>query len=38
LETKNGRVAAAPVLVPGQPVTVQGEAAYPKEVSGDDRF
>ena len=38
LETQNGRVAAAPVLVPGQPVTVQGEAAYPKEVSGDDRF
>ena len=38
LETQGDRVAPAPVYVPGQPVTVGGQAAYPKEVSGDDRF
>jgi hypothetical protein len=38
LETQRDRVAPAPVYVPGQPVTVDGKAAYPKEVSGDDRF
>jgi hypothetical protein len=38
LETQGDRFAPAPVYVPGQPITVRGQAAYPKEVSGDDRF
>jgi hypothetical protein len=38
LETQRDRVASAPVYVPGQPVMVDGQAAYPKEVSGDDGF
>ncbi|MEP6651546.1 MAG: hypothetical protein ABJA74_16775, partial [Lapillicoccus sp.] len=38
LETRGAVVAPAPVLVPGQAVTVDGQPAYPKEVSGDDRF
>jgi hypothetical protein len=38
LETQRDCVAPAPVYVPGQPVTVDGQAAYPKEVSGDDGF
>lgn len=38
LETQRDRVAPAPVYVPGQPVTVDGQAAYPNEVSGDDGF
>ena len=38
LKVSGGNVAPAPVLVPGQPVTVDGRTATPQEVSGDDRF
>jgi len=38
LRSRAGVVAPAPVLVPGQAVTLDGRPAYPQEVSGDDRF
>ncbi len=38
LRSRSGVVAPAPVLVPGQAVTLDGQQAYPQEVSGDDRF
>ena len=38
LKVSGGVVAPAPVLVPGQAVTVDGRTATPQEVSGDDRF
>ena len=38
LRSRSGVVAPAPVLVPGQAVTLDGRQAYPQEVSGDDRF
>jgi hypothetical protein len=38
LLSRAGVVVPAPVLVPGQAVTLDGRPAYPKEVSGDDRF
>jgi hypothetical protein len=38
LRSRAGVVAPAPVLVPGQAVTLDGQQAYPQEVSGDDRF
>ena len=38
LKVAGGNVAPAPVLVPGQPVTLDGRTASPQEVSGDDRF
>jgi hypothetical protein len=38
LQTNGTEVVPAPELVPSQPVTVDGQPAYPKEVSGDDRF
>lgn len=38
LKVGGGTVAPAPVLVPGQPVTVDGRTATPQAVSGDDRF
>jgi hypothetical protein len=38
LQTNATAVVPAPILVPSQPVTVDGQLAYPKEVSGDDRF
>lgn len=38
LKVSGGNVAPAPVLIPGQAVTVDGRTATPQEVSGDDRF
>ena len=38
LLNRRGAVEPAPVLTPGQAVTVDGRTATPKEVSGDDRF
>jgi hypothetical protein len=38
LKVGGGVVAPAPVLVPGQAVTVDGRTATAQEVSGDDRF
>jgi serine/threonine-protein kinase len=38
LRSRAGVVGPAPVLVPGQAVTLDGQQAYPQEVSGDDRF
>ncbi len=38
LRSRSGVVAPAPVLVPGRAVTLDGQQAYPQEVSGDDRF
>ena len=38
LKVGAGIVAPAPILVPGQAVTVDGRTATPQEVSGDDRF
>ena len=38
LRSRSGVVAPAPVLVPGQAVTLDGRQAYAQEVSGDDRF
>jgi hypothetical protein len=38
LRSRAGVVAPAPVLVPGQAVTIDDQPAYPQEVSGDDRF
>ncbi len=38
LKVGGGVVAPAPVLVPGQVVTVDGRTATAQEVSGDDRF
>lgn len=38
LLNRRGAVEPAPVLTPGQAVTVDGRTVTPKEVSGDDRF
>lgn len=38
LLVRRGAVEPAPVLTPGQAVTVDGQTATPKEVSGSDRF
>ena len=38
LLVRRGAAEPAPVLTPGQAVTLDGRTATPKEVSGDDRF